>query len=189
MKKEFPTAAKKAKTAEKVPATSAKGKKRTHGEAATNTKITLTVGGVSITVDQQTAASITSAVATAAPIAKKVKVTKESTATAKANPAKDEAPAVKHQKSAQSTESIKSKPTSTTEKPAKKTATTKSQAKITAVQSQEKVAPTEPKAAPKPKDTSSSAKPKAESKSKKPAEETSVQPPAHKKQTARRSKP
>jgi hypothetical protein len=152
MKKEFTAAAKKAKTADKVPATPAKGKKRTHEEAATSTKITLTVGGVSITVDQQTAASITSAVATAVPIAKKAKVTKDSITTAKAKSAKDETPAVKHKKSAKSTEPIKSKPTSTTEKPAKKTATTKPQAKTTAVQSQEKLAPNKPKVAPKPKD-------------------------------------
>ncbi|KAH0393792.1 hypothetical protein KCU89_g12042, partial [Aureobasidium melanogenum] len=61
MKKEFNAATRKAKAAEKTATAPPKGKKRTHEEATTNTKITLTVGGVSITVDQQTAASITSA--------------------------------------------------------------------------------------------------------------------------------
>jgi hypothetical protein len=189
MKKEFTAAAKKAKAAEKLPAAPAKGKKRTLEEATTSTKITLTVGGVSITVDQQTAASITPAVAAAGLASKKAKVTKDSTTTARVKLAKDETPAVKPKKSAQSTESTKSKSTSTTEKPAKNTATTKPRAKTAAVQSLAKVASAKPKAASKPKDAPSLVKPKAEPKSKKPTEETPVKAPARKKQTARRSKP
>ncbi|KAG9553192.1 hypothetical protein KCU71_g13335, partial [Aureobasidium melanogenum] len=81
MKKEFNAAARKAKAAGKTPTTPPKGKKRTHEEATTNTKITLTVGGVSITVDQQTAASITSPVAGVSdPAPKKAKVAKEDAA-------------------------------------------------------------------------------------------------------------
>jgi hypothetical protein len=141
MKKEFTAAAKKMKATEKVP----------HEEATTNTKITLTVGGVSITVDQQTAASITSAVAATAPAAKKAKVAKDSVATPKKKLYKDDAPAAKPKKSAQHAESNKSKPSATTEKSAKKAATTKSQVNPTEAKPQEKVAPAKTKAIPKPK--------------------------------------
>jgi hypothetical protein len=183
MKKEFTAAAKKAKVAEKVPAAPAKGKKRTHEEATTNTKITLTVGGVSITVDQQTAASITSAATGATPASKKAKVTKDNATTTKAKPTKDEASAPKPRKSAQNTESTKAKPPAPAEKPAKKTASTKPQAKTAEAKAQEKVAPVKAKAAPKPKDPSTEVKPKAEPKPKKPTEEKLSAPPAQKKQT------
>jgi hypothetical protein len=189
MKKEFTAAAKKAKATEKAPVAPTKGKKRTHEEATTNTRITLTVSGVSITVDQQTAASITSAVAGAAPAPKKAKVTKDSATTTKAKSAKDEAPAPKPKKSAQNTESTKSKPPGPIEKPTKKIVSTKPKANATEVKAQENSAPLKPKAAPKPKDPSTGVKPKAEPKPKMPTEEKPTEPPARKKQTARRSKP
>ncbi|KAG9589444.1 hypothetical protein KCU77_g9295, partial [Aureobasidium melanogenum] len=160
MKKEFNAAARKAKAAEKTPTTPPKGKKRTHEEATTNTKITLTVGGVSITVDQQTAASITSAVAGVSdPAPKKAKVAKEDAAPIRSQKTKDAATEVKSKKSAPDTKTTKAKPSSTTEK-------------LT-----------------KPKDASAVTKLKAEPKAKKQAEEKHSPPPARTKQTARRSKP
>jgi hypothetical protein len=183
MKKEFTAAAKKVKVAEKAPVAPAKSKKRTHEEATTNTKITLTVGGVSITVDQQTAASITSAVAGAAPASKKAKVAKDSADTTKAKPTKDEAPVPKPKKSAQNTESTKAKPPPPAEKPAKKTVSTKPKANTAEAKTQEKVAPAKAKAAPKPKDTSTTVKPKAEPKPKKLTEEKSSGLPAQKNHT------
>lgn len=189
MKKEFTAAAKKMKVAAKTPVAPVKGKKRTYEKATTNTKITLTVGGVSITVDQQIAASITSAVAATAPAAKKAKVTKDSAATPKKKPDKDDAPTAKPKKSAKDAESNKSKPSATTEKPAKKATTTKTQVKPIETKPQEKVAPAKTKAIPKPKDPPTSAKPKVEPKSKKPSEEETSEAPVRKKQTARRSKP
>lgn len=102
-----------------APTAPAKSKKRTHEEATTNTKITLTVGGASITVDQQTAASITPTVAGAVPPAKKAKVAKDSAAISKAKLDKNDAPTVKSKKSAQNAESTKSKPSATVNKPAR----------------------------------------------------------------------
>ncbi|KAG9663351.1 hypothetical protein KCU64_g1365, partial [Aureobasidium melanogenum] len=184
MKKEFNAAAKKAKAAEKTPAAPPKGKKRTHEDATTNTKITLTVGGVSITVDQQTAASITSAVAEASdPASKKAKVAKENAAPTKSHKTKDAATEVKPKKSAPDTKTTKAKPSSTTEK------STKIQPKSTESKSVEKPAQTNSKTAPKPKDFSTVVKPKAEPKAKKQAEENPSPPPARTKQTDRRSKP
>ncbi|CAD0105903.1 unnamed protein product [Aureobasidium uvarum] len=95
MKKEFTAATRKAKAAEKTPATQSKGKKRIHEEETTNTKITLTVDGVSITVDRQTAASIMSAVDGASPAAKKAKVTKGIAATVKPKQTKESPSAIK----------------------------------------------------------------------------------------------
>jgi hypothetical protein len=183
MKKEFTAAAKKAKVVEEAPIAPAKGKKRTHDEATTNTKITLTVGGVSITVDQQTAASITSAVAGTAPASKKAKVTKGNAATTKPKSAKDEAPAPKPKKSAQNIDSTKSKSTVPTEKPAKKIVSTKPQTKSAEAEAQEKAAPKKSKATSKPKDTSTTVKPKAEPKPKKLTEEKSSGLPAQKNHT------
>ncbi|KAH0278139.1 hypothetical protein KCU91_g2679, partial [Aureobasidium melanogenum] len=184
MKKEFNAAARKAKAAEKTPPTPPKGKKRTHEEATTNTKITLTVGGVSITVDQQTAASITSAVAGVSdPAPKKAKVAKEDAAPIRSQKTKDAATEVKSKKSAPDTKTTKAKPSSTTEK------LTKSQSKKSESTSLEKPAQTKTKTAPRPKDASAVTKLKAEPKAKKQAEEKHSPPPARTKQTARRSKP
>ncbi|CAD0081586.1 unnamed protein product [Aureobasidium vineae] len=171
MKKEFTTATRKAKAAEKAPAAPSKGKKRTHEEATTNTKTTLTIDGVSITVDRQTAASITSAVVGASPAAKKARVTKDSAAPAKPRQIKDPAPAAKPKKSAQNTDTAKSKPSATTKGPVKKTAATKAQAKTAEAKPQDKVVPAKSKATPKLKDSSTATKPKAEPKAKIPAEE------------------
>ncbi|KAI4723745.1 hypothetical protein E4T49_08529 [Aureobasidium sp. EXF-10728] len=171
MKKEFTAATRKAKAAEKAPAAPSKGKKRTHEEATTNTNITLTIDGVSITVDRQTAASTISAAAGPTPAAKKARVTKDTTGPTKAKQTKDSAPAVKSKKSAQNTDTTTPKLSAATEKPAKKTAATKTQAKTSEAKPQEKVALAKSKAAPKPKDSSTAIKPKAEPKAKKAAGE------------------
>ena len=189
MKKEFTAAAKKTKISEKAPTAPAKSKKRTHEEATTNTKITLTFGGVSIAVDQQTAASITSAVAGAVPAAKKTKVAKDSAIISKAKLDKNDAPTVKSKKSAQNAESIKLKPSATINKPARENAPAKPQTKSAEVKPQKKDAPAKAKAIPKPKDPSTAAKPKAEPKLNKSVEEDKSDAPVRKKQTARRSKP
>jgi len=186
MKKEFTAAVKKTKITEKDPTAPAKSKKRTHEEATTNTKITLTVGGVAITVDQQSAASITSAVAGTVPAAKKTKVAKDSAVISKAKLDKNDAP--KSKKPAQNAESIKSKPSATVNKPVRENAPAKPQTKSAEVKSQKKDAAAKAKL-PKPKDPPTAAKPKAEPKPKKSAEENTNCAPVRKKQTARRSKP
>ncbi|KEQ78211.1 hypothetical protein M436DRAFT_69327 [Aureobasidium namibiae CBS 147.97] len=178
MKKEFTAAVKKTKISEKAPTAPAKSKKRTHEEATTNTKITLTVGGVSITVDQQTAASITSAVADAVPAAKKTKVVKNSAAISKAKLDKNDAPTVKPKKSAQNAESTKFKPSATINKPAKENTPAKLQTESAEVKPQKKDAPAKAKAIPKPKDPPAAAKPKAELEPKKPAERNTSEAPS-----------
>lgn len=189
MKKEFTAAARKTKVAEKAPVAPVKGKKRTHEEATTNTKITLTVGGVSITVDQQTAESITTAVASAVPAAKKTKVTKDSAATTKAKLDKNDATAAKPKKSAQNAESTKPKSLTITAKPAKKNVPAKPEFASAEKKPPRKDATAKTKANPKPKDPPTAAKPKAEPKLKKPVEEDTNGAPVRKKQTARIIKP
>ncbi|KAI4718374.1 hypothetical protein E4T48_05365 [Aureobasidium sp. EXF-10727] len=172
MKKEFTAATRKAKAAQKAPVAPLKGKKRTHEEATTtNTNITLTIDGVSITVDRQTAASTISAVAGASPAAKKTRATKDSAVPTKPKQTKDSAPAAKPKKSAQNTNTTTPNSSATSEKPAKKTAATKAQAKPTEAKPQEKVALTKSKAAPRPKDSSTATKSKAEPKAKKATKE------------------
>lgn len=188
MKKEFTAAAKKAKVTENASVAPAKGKKRTHEESTANTKITLTVGGVSITVDQQTAASITSAVASAAPTKKKAKTTKDNAAASKAMLSKNETPAAKLKKSAQNAESTKSNASATADKPAKKNAAANSQVKSTEAKPLGKDAPAKTKATTKPKEPPTAVKQKAEPKLKNPAEGETSDAPVRKKQTARRSK-
>lgn len=152
MKKEFNAAARKAEAAEKAVSAPPQAKKRTHEEATTDTKITLTGGGVSVTVDQQTASSITSAVAgTSDPATKKSKVAKENAASAKTRQIKNDAAANNHKKSAQDNDTTKTKPSSTTPKSTKKNDLTKMQAKSTGLKPLERPAQAKSKTAPKPK--------------------------------------
>ncbi|THV83522.1 hypothetical protein D6D26_10177 [Aureobasidium pullulans] len=193
MKKEFVAAAKKAKAAEKTTHAPTKGKKRTHEEAATNTKVTLTVGGITISVDQQTAASITSAATAVPSAAKKIKATKTAadTTTAKPRKTKDDVPAPKTRKPVESPATTKSKSSNAADKPVSKTAAAKSQEKAVStkpkVASKPKDATTtaKPKATPKSKDAPAAPKPKAEPKTKKLADTNTTKHPSPPKQTAR----
>ncbi|THZ84017.1 hypothetical protein D6C84_04470 [Aureobasidium pullulans] len=193
MKKEFVAAAKKAKAAEETTIASIKGKKRTHEEATTNTKVTLIVGGITISVDQQTAASITSAATAVPSAAKKYKATKTAADTTSAKPkkTKDDVPAPKARKPVESAATTESKSSNAADKPVSKTTTAKSQEK--AVSTKPKVAskpkdPTttaKPKATPRSKDAPPAPEPKAEPKTKKPVDTNTVKHLEPPKQTAR----
>ncbi|THV74702.1 hypothetical protein D6D29_08853 [Aureobasidium pullulans] len=193
MKKEFVAAAKKAKAAEKTTDAPTKGKKRTHEEATTNTKVTLTVGGITISVDQQTAASITSAATAVPSAAKKIKATKTAadTTTAKPRKTKDDVPAPKARKPVESAATTKSKSSNAADKPVSKTAAAKSQEKAASTKPKVASKPKEvtttakPKATPKSKDAPAAPKPKAEPKTKKSADTNAIKHPASPKQTAR----
>ncbi|THY45720.1 hypothetical protein D6C99_06344 [Aureobasidium pullulans] len=189
MKKEFVAAAKKAKAAEKTTDAPTKGKKRTHEEAATNTKVTLTVGGITIS----TAASITSAATAVPSAAKKIKATKTAadTTTAKPRKTKDDVPAPKTRKPVESPATTKSKSSNAADKPVSKTAAAKSQEKAVStkpkVASKPKDATTtaKSKATPKSKDAPAAPKPKAEPETKRLADTNTTKHPSPPKQTAR----
>jgi hypothetical protein len=197
MKKEFVAAVKKSKSAEKAPTTVAKGKKRTHDEAIPNTKITLTVGGVTISVDQQTAASITSAIETEAPAAKKAKAVKDGATAVKTQKPKVEAPPAKSKKQSETAVTTKPKAATLSKKPEvkstaiKPTATSASTpaSKPAAKKKPQPASKENPKPASKPKDESKATKVKAEPKSKKPTPEATNKSPVRTKQTAIKAEP
>lgn len=197
MKREFTAATKKAKAADKALPAPSKRKKRSHEESTSNTKVTLTVGGVTISVDQQTAASITSAVSATTPAAKKAKTTNQDKPAATVKKAKGDTATSKTKKAPDSSANQKAADNKV-DKPSQKSAKAKQEKDKTKVSTGSKKvdnkASTKTDQLAKPKTTSNAraeaatAKPGTQSNTEESVNEASSQRPPRTKQTARRSK-